>query len=197
MRIIIITGTPGTGKTSISKLISKKLNAKFISLNKLIISKNFIEEYDEERQTYVADFIKLKKYLKKLIKDARQEDKKFCIIEGHFADIVPKKYIDLAIILRCHPDPLKQRLKNRNYNKKKINENIQAEILGTSTNYILQKNLKCPLYEIDTSNKTIKQISETIIEIIQENGFIDKYKIGKIDWLGELSNQNRLNEFFD
>jgi adenylate kinase len=104
MKIIIISGTPGTGKTSISKLISKKLDAKLISLNKLIISKNFVERYDEERETYVADFIKLNKYLKKLIKNTKKEDIEYCIIEGHLADIVPNKYIDLVIVLKCNTD---------------------------------------------------------------------------------------------
>ncbi len=197
MRIIIITGTPGTGKTSISKLISDYLNAKLVSLNTLVISKNFVQKYDEERETYVADFVKLKKFLKELIKNSKNEGINFCIIEGHFADVVPNKYITLSIILRCHPDILKERLKNRNYNEKKIKENMQAEILGNSTNYILQKNLKCPLYEIDTSYKTIRQISEIIIDMIQKDGFIEKYKVGNIDWLEELSNQDRLNEFFD
>lgn len=196
MEIIIITGTPGCGKSSITKKISKHINSEFISINDVVRSKNFIEEYDEKRDTYVIDFGKLLPYLINLIKKAKQAKNKYLFIEGHFADIIPKRFIDLVIILRCHPDILKKRLEKRKYKYSKVRENLQAEILGNCANYILEKNLECPIFELDTSDKSIDECVN-IIEKFLNTREVKNYQIGKIDWLCELSRKNRLEEFFE
>ncbi|MFO7795985.1 MAG: adenylate kinase family protein [Promethearchaeati archaeon] len=196
MEIIIITGTPGCGKTTISKEISQLEKSEYISLNELVVKKGFHEDYDKKRDTYIADFDKMIPYIIKIIEKAKEKKLKYFFIEGHFADIIPKKFIDLVIILRCHPDILRKRLEKRDYKESKIRENLQAEILGNSTNYILEKDLKCPIYEINTSNKSIDSIIKTITDIIN-NGEPNLNPVGKIDWLCELSKKNRLNEFFD
>ena len=36
MRIIIVTGTPGTGKTTIAKKLAKKLNFHYLDVNNVI-----------------------------------------------------------------------------------------------------------------------------------------------------------------
>jgi len=196
MEIIIITGTPGCGKTTITQEISQLEKSEYISLNELIVSKRFYEKYDKKRDTYIADFDKMIPYIIKVIEQAKKKKLKYFFIEGHFADIIPKKFIDLVIILRCHPDVLRKRLEKRDYKESKIRENLQAEILGNSTNYILEKDLKCPIYEINTSNKSIDLIIKIISDIIN-NEEPNLKSIGNIDWLCELYKKNRLNEFFD
>jgi adenylate kinase len=196
MKTIIITGTPGCGKSTLTKKISKIMDSEYISINQLVHSEEFIEEYDEKRNTYIADFDKLIPYLIDVIEKAQNENCDFFFIEGHFADIVPNKFIDIAIILRCHPDILKKRLEKRGYKESKVIENLQAEILGNSTNYILEKDLDCPVYEIDISEKSIDETLDIIENIIIKDE-IKNCEIGKIDWLCNLSKNNRLNEFFD
>ncbi|TFF86011.1 MAG: hypothetical protein EU518_00110 [Promethearchaeota archaeon] len=196
MEIIIITGTPGCGKTTITQEISQLEKSEYISLNELVVSKRFYEKYDKKRDTYIADFDKMIPYIIKVIEQAKKKKLKYFFIEGHFADIIPKKFIDLVIILRCHPDVLRKRLEKRDYKESKIRENLQAEILGNSTNYILEKDLKCPIYEINTSNKSIDLIIKIISDIIN-NEKPNLKSVGNIDWLCELSKKNRLNEFFD
>ena len=196
MKFIIISGTPGTGKTTISNNLLNYINAKVISLNELVIERNFVLEYDQERETSIIDEKKLIKNLDKMIKNYVKDSIDYLIIEGHFSDIIPEEYMDYIIILRCHPDELFVRLKKRGYKKKKILENIQSEILGNCTNYFISKEIELPLFEIDTSNFEIEMISKKILDIINGNVDLSEYMIGKIDWLEEISNQNRLNEFF-
>ncbi len=197
MKNIIISGTPGCGKTSVAKEISNLVEAKIISLNELAISEEFSFEYDEERKTYIVDFkVFLPSVLKK-IRAIEQNNPPFLIIESHFSDIIPENFIDFAFILRCDPDELFKRLEKKNYNSKKILENIQAEILGNCINYFIQKHIKIPLYEIDTTNLSIKSVAKIIIDIAVENQDGNNYYIGKIDWLEKLFQENRLEEFFD
>lgn len=196
MKIVIISGTPGTGKTSVSRKISEMVDANLISLNELAISENFTLEYDKKRDTNIVDFDKLIPYVTKHIDVLKKQKQKYLIIEGHFSDIIPNKFIDYSFVLRCDPEYLYNRLKERDYNKKKIIENIQAEILGNCANYLIQKQLKSPIYEIDTTHLTIDSVATIIMDIIVNNKNGEKFVIGKIDWLEKLASENRLSEFF-
>jgi len=197
MKNIIISGTPGCGKTSVAKEISNLINVKIISLNELAISDNFSFEYDKERKTNIVDFEIFLPYVLKKIEKIQQENPPYLIIESHFSDIIPEKFIDYVFILRCDPDELFKRLEKKNYDIKKITENTQAEILGNCVNYFIQKQIKAPIFEIDTTNINIETVATTIIEIAVENRAGKNYQIGKVDWLEKLFEEDRLKEFFN
>ena len=197
MKIIIISGTPGTGKSSVAYELSKFINAKMISLNELAISNDFSFEYDNDRKTYIVDFKIFLPYIMKKIKKIKKENPQFLIIESHFSDIIPNKYVDHAFILRCDPDELVNRLKRKNFNTKKITENVQTEILGNCVNYFIQKKIKKPLFEIDTTNLSIESVVKTINDILDEKKDMEMYLVGKIDWLEKLYQEDRLKDFFD
>ena len=88
MKIIIISGTPGCGKTSVSKMISENLNTKIISLNELVVSKKLTLKYDKKRETYVVDNNKLIPYVENLIELYKKEYIEYLLIEGHFSDVI-------------------------------------------------------------------------------------------------------------
>jgi len=197
MKVVVISGTPGTGKTSVSKNLLKHLNAKVITLNELVISKNLIIDYDNIRETSIIDDEKLVSFVSDLIEHDKKRNFDYLIIEGHFTDMVPDKFIDYAFILRCDPDELFNRLRNRGYKDKKIIENIQSEILGNCVSYFENKDIKSSLLEIDTTDLDIESVTKIIVDIIIEEKNISNYHVGKIDWLEKLFQQNRINEFFE
>lgn len=196
MKIVIISGTPGTGKTSVSKAITEKLKAKLISLNDLVLQK-FTTKYDSKRDTFIFDEEVVKKHIVNLIRSYDSEKTNYLLIESHFSDIIPEEFIDYLIILRCHPDELSIRLKKKGYSEEKVIENVQSEILGNCINYVIKKDVKVPLLEIDTTSLDIETLKKIIIDIITEKKSIDEYIIGKIDWLEDLFQQDRLGDFFD
>ena len=63
MKVIAVTGTPGTGKTTFSKKLAKKLNFYYIDVNQIISKYKLSEGYDRKRQTNVIDVKKLNKVL--------------------------------------------------------------------------------------------------------------------------------------
>jgi adenylate kinase len=197
MQILIISGTPGTGKTTVSNNISNYIEAKVISLNELAISENLIEKYDTKRDTSVINDEKVINFLINLIEDYKKEDPEFLIIESHFSDIVPEQFINFVIILRCDPDELYERLKTRGYKKEKIRENVQSEILGNCVNYFINKPLNVPILEIDTTNNSIDSITKTVIDILTNTIELKNFYAGKVDWLEKLAMEDRLQVFFD
>ncbi len=197
MKNIIISGTPGCGKTSVSKEISKLIDAKIISLNELAALRKFSFEFDKERKTYIVDFKVFLPYVLKKIEKIKKINPQFLILESHFSDVIPEKYIDYGFILRCDPDELFKRLKKKNFELKKIIENVQTEILGNCVNFFIQKQVKAPLFEIDTTSLSIESVAKIIISIVVEKKDIEKHYIGKVDWLEKLFQENRLEEFFD
>ena len=52
---ILVTGTPGTGKTTTSELISRETGLEHINVGELIKAKKLHEEYLEEFDTHVLD----------------------------------------------------------------------------------------------------------------------------------------------
>lgn len=197
MKNIIISGTPGCGKTSVAQEISNLIDAKMISLNELAISDNFSFEYNKERNTYIVDFEIFLPYVINRIEEIKKENPPYLIIESHFSDIIPEKFIDYAFILRCDPDELFKRLEKKKFDIKKITENIHAEILGNCVNYFIQKEMKVPIFEIDTTNINIEKVAKIILDIVVKHKKGEKYQIGKVDWLEKLFEEDRLKEFFN
>ena len=59
MEVIAVTGTPGTGKTALSKKLAKKLDFYYIDVNNLIAKNKLYEGYDKKRKTKIVDVKKL------------------------------------------------------------------------------------------------------------------------------------------
>lgn len=124
MKVIVITGTPGTGKTALAKIIEKKLGFRRIDINPIIDQHNLCDEYDEARQCKIVDLDKLNPILIKKI----QESKEDMIIDSHLSHHLPPKYVNLCIVAKCNLKVLQERLQERGYSEQKIRENMDAEI---------------------------------------------------------------------
>jgi len=166
---ISISGTPCTGKTEVSKLLSKKLKYKLIQVNELAEKLNAFTGYDKKRECNILDIKKLEREINK-IKDN-------FVIEGHTSHLFS---VDIVIVLRCNPEVLKKRLEKRYpKNNLKVKENLETEILGVITSEAIMTNKN--VCEIDTTDKKPEEVVDNILEILRGN--INKFKLGKIDWL--------------
>ncbi len=126
-KVIIVTGTPGTGKTTIAKRLAKKERAVYINVNQLIKLHKLDKHFSKRWGSYLVDVDKLNKVLIRLIKEF-QKRKQSIIIDSHLAHYLPSKYVDWGIVTKCSLKKLQHRLKKRRYNARKIRENMDAEI---------------------------------------------------------------------
>lgn len=150
MKVIVVSGTPGTGKTTLSKKLAKKLQFHYIDTNKIISRYKLSEGYDRKRKTNIIDVNKLNKKLIHEIENYKKSKKyNGIIIDSHLSHYLPKKYVDFCIITKCGISELNKRLKRKGFHKEKIRENLQAEIFDVCYNEALTRKHK--IISIDTA----------------------------------------------
>jgi adenylate kinase len=130
MKVVIVTGTPGTGKTSYAKKFAKQHSYLYVDVNAVIKSNNLREKYDRKRKCYAVDTDKLCKVLIRMIETEKQKKsaKTGMVIDSHLSHYLPKSYVDLCIVTKCDLCELKKRLEKRGYHKSKVRENLESEI---------------------------------------------------------------------
>ena len=95
MKVIIVSGSVGTGKTTIAKKIAKEKNYKYVDINNLIIKNKLHQGYDKKLKTRLVDTKILNKFLINLIENSAG---KGMVIDSHLSHYLPEKYVDLCII---------------------------------------------------------------------------------------------------
>ncbi len=127
--IIIITGTPGTGKTSYAKKLAASKGYAYIDGNEIIKKYKLSEGYDEKNKCDIVNTDTFNAQLISIIVAARKA-RKSLIIDSHLSHYISPKYVDKCIVMRCsNLNELKKRLQTRKYNTQKIKDNLEAEIM--------------------------------------------------------------------
>ena len=93
--LIGLTGTPGTGKTSVSRFLERKRHWKVIHLNDLIKEEHLYTEIDKERDAVIADMELIRQRLAEIISGKENE---VIILESHLAHYIA----DTVIVLRLY-----------------------------------------------------------------------------------------------
>ena len=178
--LIALTGTPGTGKTTVAHLLKKK-GITTCSLNDLALSHHFTQGIDVKRGSYILDIEKINEY----INNEYGVTTAPILFEGHTSHWLTM--VAWVIILRCHPKILRQRLETKRWNQGKIQENVEAEILDIILCEATEIHHSHHLLEIDTTSQTPPSIANIILSQIH-TGFsnISDYCIGRVDWSEEI-----------
>jgi|SRR3989339_603595 len=156
--LIIISGTPATGKTTLAKKLAKLLSFEYLDLEPILES--ISEGYDQKKQCKIIDVKKLNSEIIKKIKGKKM------IIASHLAHNLPKNKVDLCIITKCSDlKILKKRLLARRYPLSKIKENLECEVFDVCLTEAKKKGHN--ILVIDTSqNNDFDLISQGIKKLL-------------------------------
>jgi adenylate kinase len=163
---IALTGTPGTGKTTVAALLPYRV----IDLNALVKGGLNLGT-DPERGCLEADMDGLEQKLAEMNTD------ELTVLDGHFSHY----FADEAVVLRLAPSELKKRLEARGYPETKIQENLESEVIDV----ILVEAVEfCGrVSEIDTTGRSPQVVADLVVKAIKKE--IDLGP-GQVDWLEEF-----------
>jgi adenylate kinase len=162
-----ITGSPATGKKSVAIELSKITGLEPFSINDYAISKKLGHLRNGEYEIDV-----------KRLKGIETTGK---IIYGHLLPyVVSSSEIDFVAVLRCSPVELRKRYERRGYGEKKIQDNLESEVLGLLSFKSLERYGKPKVGEFDTSRASPKTIANLVLETVKGN--IPR-RFGDFDWL--------------
>jgi len=165
---VAVTGTPGTGKTTATELVDA---LDTIHLNEAIEREGFDAGRDEERGSLVADTEALAAWL---------DDRDDVVIESHLAHLFEA---DRVVVLRCHPDELGSRLRERGESDAKARENAEAEALDVVLSEAVAEHGRDRVYEVDTTGRAPAAVAADIAAVIAGSR---EPSAGAVDFTGWL-----------
>jgi len=188
-RVILITGTPCLGKTTVAKQLTAKLDAVYINLTEFAKKHSLTLGEDKKRKTTIIDEEKMRK---KLAETINAEDNANIIIDGHYASAVtPTNLTTHVFILRRNPKELKQLMERCGFEGAKLWENLSAEILDTCLIEAMQTQ-HGKICELDATGKTVKETLSDIMDVLEKG---KKCYSGIVDWLGMLEKEGLTSEY--
>lgn len=95
---------------------------KWINVGRVADENNCFDGYDEEYQCPILDEDKVVDVLEEQLSEGGT------VVDYHGSDFFPKRWFDIVFVLRTDLGVLNQRLSERGYPDKKLNDNLQCEI---------------------------------------------------------------------
>lgn len=163
--IIAVTGTPGVGKTTVSKLLAEKLGYEYVNLRDYALEKGIGEMKGDELEVEVDELAY------NFEKDFKGKN---VVVDGHLSHFLNA---DLVIVLRANPKLIAERLKERGYSREKLGENVEAELVDVILVEALEENEN--VIEVDTTGKTPEEVVEEILNLMGKGV---KKRVGIVDW---------------
>ncbi len=173
MTLYALTGTPGTGKSSVSEELRRR-GIDAVDGKRFIIDHGLMGELDEARDTHEVDLDDLNDALEEF----RQSDG-IVVFDSHLSHFMDSHGI---IVLRCHPDVLAERLRARGYGEAKVTENVQAEVLDEILCEATESDI--PVCEIDCTSCSVQESADAVEQILK--GKVQDYPPGRTDWSSEM-----------
>mmetsp|Transcript_1687 Transcript_1687/g.2990 ORF Transcript_1687/g.2990 Transcript_1687/m.2990 type:complete len:182 (-) Transcript_1687:17-562(-) len=172
---VLVTGVPGSGKSGLCESLVELYKESgiggecgmeclvHVDVSKFAVEKGFTLEYDSDYATYEIDE---ERVLDELEIETAKHGR---IVEYHSCDWFPERWFQLVVVLRCSTEILFDRLKERGYSGKKLEDNMQCEIFNVLGEEAIESYPKAEHLEL--RNDTLKQQKDNIgiiLDKIQE-----------------------------
>lgn len=162
---IAIAGTPGTGKTHVCHVLLQR-GHRVVQAEEESERLGLLGPEDPRTGAREVDAEALGRVL------PRGPEPLF--VGGHWAHLLD---CDLSVVLRCHPEVLRGRLRERGWPEAKIQENVEAEALDV---ILVEASEEGDTYEVDTTSRTPQETARAVEEILQGRG--EGHRPGGVDW---------------
>lgn len=165
---VALTGTPGTGKSSVAKRLPSSLRG--IEVSEL--ARRLGAGRRRGRRSVEVDLPALRRAFRGY---ARTEPTG--IVVGHLSHLLPVRYI---IVLRCHPRELARRLRRGRRARRDRTANALAEALDIVLVEALATGL--PVREVDTTHRSVAAVARLVEGLV---GRRPPANYGRVRWLAD------------
>ncbi|KAI4305847.1 hypothetical protein L6164_029186 [Bauhinia variegata] len=119
---ILVTGTPGTGKTTTSAALAEATRFRHINIGELVKEKNLHEGWDDDLDCYIINEDLVCDELENSMEEGGN------ILDYHGCDFFPERWFDCVVVLQTDNSLLYDRLVKRGYTESKLSNNVECEI---------------------------------------------------------------------
>jgi len=154
---VVLTGTPGTGKTT----AAERLPYEVVHLNAVIEREGLWTERDEGRDSLVVDLDGLRAWVDDAV--GSTDDEEVVVLESHLAHLLDA---DRVVVLRCRPDVLESRLRERCESAEKARENAESEALDVILSEAVDGHGSERVYEIDTTDRSPDAVAAEVEAVV-------------------------------
>lgn len=120
---VLITGTPGTGKTTGCGMVAEATGLRHVNVGDLVKNQELHQGWDEEFECHIIDEDKVVDAMEDMMTEGG------VVVDYHSCDFFPERWFDLVLVLHTDNSILYDRLQARGYSEKKLTENIECEIM--------------------------------------------------------------------
>lgn len=119
---ILLTGTPGVGKTTTASLLADATQLRHINVGELVKHKNLHDGWDDDFNCHVINEDLVCDELEDMMEEGGN------IVDYHGCDFFPERWFNRVVVLQTNNSVLYDRLSNRGYMGTKLSNNIECEI---------------------------------------------------------------------
>lgn len=177
-RVASLTGTPGTGKTTVADRMAG-MGWSPVDLTELARRSGAIVGRDEDRQTDEVDEDILRDAVLAEVSGRPGDGPQ--VLVGHMAHLMP---CDHVVVLRTSPRVLRQRLESRGWPPAKVLENVEAEAVGVILVEAMEVEPPVPVLEVDTTSRTPEETARLVVASLE--GERTGQEPGHVDWSDEV-----------
>lgn len=175
--LILVTGTPGTGKSVMSRLLAEELGCAHIESSTLLVEGKAATRDLTGRDAMVIVEDKAKEVIRGFIGSAREACYVVSTLHPSLWLETLEENVALVILLRSDPRILMERLSKRGWGRAKIVENVLSEAFNVVAEELLEWS-DC-VVEVETSYKEPRLVLEEVFEKLEA------WSVGiNIDWMG-------------
>ncbi len=173
--VILVTGTPGTGKTALSNLLASFYECSTVNSSQALINAGAASPDPTGRYTMVVDWDAGVEAARRLIESIGG-----CVVVD---TLYPSLWMEavgdrvaVIVLLRCHPRELCNRLSARRWPWSKVAENCASEALGSIASEVVE--WSDMVVEADTTGRSPQSTLDLVLDLIYS------WRTGvHIDWL--------------
>jgi len=153
---ILVTGTPGVGKTTLCEAIAEATGLRHLEVSKLVKDEKLYKEWDVEMDCSIFDEEMLCDALEPILENGG------CLVDFHSSSFMDDQWYDMAIVLRADTNTLWGRLEKRRYPQEKIQGNVEAEIFQTCLEEARELFEESSVEIVELPHDSIEQLEEAV-----------------------------------